>query len=899
MRFQDTTVPPVIANGHIHSFAVNEVTQELLYVTSSHIALVSLQTLSELKRIPFSSLVRLDPARTADRKFQEVLQQYITFGLHFLHSLPHLNIWLGVINKRRVVCFSEDLEVSNEVTLDSSGVVGLHVHPITGDLFMLGVEGKIFVITCEYSFEAARKRVASIYDFEIKVSVKKQISLDVNLARLVVAYTENCTYFLACTDQPALPFDIHVWNHSSGEKLPSLLHGDSQPVSILALAAFNNILALIDSSKTMVIYDYLARVEMVRTGLAGSVGNVEALVLEDSDLTAGIYVLDSLGRLYDYVPGLGLDSLYSSLRTRDSFTPSQPRLIDKSSLPSSTKLFPPVALKSLPLVRLVLHHTGLKQLWILAEGTVEIINLGSIGRVTDMKDVRKVEVKANQAICYGEREGVTLMDMDTGKYIGKVREILANLSDKEHPSGLFVPVFTSFLPELNILALVSHSGLLKFYNLNSDAVSLNFYMQKKTLSAACFIPRTQSDSQFDTIFGTNVGEILVLAYNSYSKEVTLQRKYAAHDFVVFIKYLPTLQRVLTVGSEGVIRFLTFPDYSWDTTFFKGFWSDCTAGALCGTSLLVLGYESGMLQTLYFSFSGSHPAVLLLEYHIFKVTSVSGLASSTAEAVSGDSAGNIVLWNVDQGRALKVFSVLEHVAAVIIAGNEVCERLYAVVSGRVVALSLKTKSKYVSFSYKEVRLWKEERARKRTEYKGRKIVKKTQARSGSMVALDEAVRRQGVTLGSVDHLVRKVQVAEKWVSQDPLAIQPQRRSNDSLYKLEAKKLTDNWLRTFQTRPMNHILEHNSLERLKKSISRVIRYISPSIPAELAFSGRGLRRISPLVMRIRQKLPPVQTGRAREAQESSGREINTDRSLPISLQAAFTPRKEAISKGKAVV
>ena len=898
MRFQDTTVPPVIANGHIHSFAVNEVTQELLYVTSSHIALVSLQTLSELKRIPFSSLVRLDPARTADRKFQEVLQQYITFGLHFLHSLPHLNVWLGVINKRRIVCFSEELEVSNEVTLDSSGVVGLHVHPITGDLFMLGIEGKIFVITCEYSFEGVRKRVATVYDFEIKVSVKKQISLDVNLTRLAVAYTDSCTYFLACTDQPALPFDVHIWNHSSGEKLPSLSHGDSQPVSILALAAFNHILALIDSSKTLVIYDYLTRTEMVRTGLAGYVGNIEALVLEDCELTAGIYVLDSFGRLYDYVPGLGLDSLYSSLRTRDSLTPSQPRPIDKSSLPSSTRLFPLNTLKPSPLIRLVLHHTGLKQLWMLAEGTVEVVNLGSIGRATEMKDVKKVEMKGNQAICYGEKGEVALMDMDTGKNAGKVREILPNLADKEHPSGLFVPVFISFLPKLNFLALVSNSGLLKFYNLNSDTVSLNFFMQKKTLSAACFIPRTQCDSHFDTIFGTNIGEVLVLAYNSYTKEVTLQRKYAAHDLVVFIKYLPAVQRVLTVGREGVVRFLTFPEYSWDTTFFKGFWSDCTAGALCGTSLLVLGYESGMLQTLYFSFGGSHPAVLLLEYHIFKVTSVSGLASSTTEAVSGDSAGNIVLWNVDQGRALKVFSVLDHISAVIIAGNEVCERLYAVVNSRIVALSLKTKSQYVSFSYKEVRVWKEERARKRTEYKGRKIIKKTQARSGSMVALDEAVRRQGVALGSVDHLVRKVQVAEKWVSQDPLTIQPQMRNNDSLYKLEAKKHTDKWLHTFQSRPMNRILELNSLERLKKSISRVIRYISPSIPAELAFSGRGLRRISPLVMKIGKKLPPVQAGRVREAEESSMREINTDRSMQMSLRAVLTERKEGIFSGKTV-
>lgn len=879
MRFQETTVPPVIANGHIHSFAVNEVTQELLYVTSSHIALVSLQTLSEVKRIPFSSLVRLDPIRTADRKFQEVLQQYMNFGLHFLNSLPHLNVWLGVINKRRIVCISEELEVSNEVTLDSSGVVGLQVHPVTGDLFMLGMEGKIFVMTCEYSFEGVRKRVASLYDFEIKISVKKQIGTDVNLARLIVSYSDSSTYFIASTDQTSVSSEIHIWNHSSGEKLPSLLHGDSQPISITSLAAFNTVLALIDSTKTLVIYDYLARTEIVRTGLMGFVGNIEALVVEDSELTAGIYIFDSLGRLYDYVPGLGLDSLYYSVRTRDSLTPSQHRPMDKSSMPSSTKLFTQSPIKSLSLIRLVLRHTGLRQLWILAEGTIEIINLGSIGRVTGMKDVKKVESKGNQLICYGENGSVTLMDLETGKYAGKVKDVLMNLTDRDHPSGLFVPVFTAYLPELDFMAFVSFNGLLKLYNLDTGSVSLNFSIQKKTISANCFIPRSQSESLFDIVLGTNVGEILVLSYISYSKEVLQKRKYAAHDLVVFVKYLPTLQRVITVGREGVVRFLAFPEYSWDGTVFKGFWSDCTAGALCGTSLLVLGYESGMLQTLYFSFSGSYPSVLLLEYHIFKVTSVSGLPNSASEAVSGDSAGNIVLWNVDQGQALKVFSVLNHISAVAMAGNVVCERLYAVVNGNIVALSLRTKTQYVSFSYKDVKVWKEERVRKRTEYKGRKIVKKNQMRAGSMAALDEAVRREGkVFVGSVDHLVRKVKVAERLVKRDPLEIKQQLRVNDSFYKLEAKKLTDNLLRNYQTRPMNHILELNSLERLKKSITQVIRYISPSIPAELAFTGRGLRRISPLIKRT---LPPVKGPKTWETMESTERIIKTDRSMPMSI------------------
>ena len=880
LRFQESTVPPVISNGHIHSFAVNELTQELLYVTSSHIALVCLKTLSEIKRIPFMSLVRLDPNRTADRKFQEVLQQYVNFGLHFLNCLPHLNVWLGVINKRRVVCFSEELEVSNEVTLDSSGVVSLHVQPVTGDLFMLGTEGKIFVMTCEYSFENVRKR-ASIYDFEIKVSVKKQIGTDVNLSKLVVTYTDFSTYFISTVDQVSLPAEIHIWNHSTGEKLPSLSHGDSQAVSILALAAFNSVLVLIDSTKLLCVYDYLTRTEIVRTALVGSVGNIEALVLEDCDITAGIYVLDSLGRLYDFVPGLGLDSVYVAQRHRDSLTPSQHRTVDKSGLPSFTKISTQSPLKPYPLIRLILQHTGLRQLWILSEGTIEVVNLGSIGRVTEMKDIRKVKKHGSHLLCYGDNGAVSLMDLDTGKCLTKIREVVQNLGDREHPNGLFVPVFTAFIQEINFIGFVSYSGLLKFYDLNTDTSSLNYFMQKKTLSAACFILNSQSGSFFDSVFGTSIGEVLVLSYTSYSKEVTLRRKYAAHDYVVYIRHLPSLHKVLTVGREGVVRFLTYPEYSWDTTFFRGFWNDCSACTLCGTSLLVLGYESGMLQTLYFSFGGSHPAVLLLEYHIYKITSVSGLSNSTSEAVSGDAAGNIVLWNLDQGKAVKVFSVLSHVTAVVIHGNLVSERLYAVVDSTVVSLSLKTKSEYVSRSYKEVKAWKEERIKKRTEYKGRKILKKTQVRSGSLAALEEVVRREGGAFSTVDHLKRKVKVAEKLVKKDPLEIPQIRRNNDLFYKLEAKKLTDNWLRTFQARPMNHILELNNLERLKKSISKVIRYISPAIPAELAFSGRGVQRISPLVMQSARKLPPVH-GEKWGKEPLSRRELKTDRSVPMSLR-----------------
>ena len=841
-RFQPSSAPPVISNAHIHSFAINELTRELLYVSNSHITLVSLDSLAELKRIPFSNLIRTESIRQNDRKFQEVLQQYVNFGLNFLNSMPHLNIWLGVINKRRVVCLSEELEVSNEVTLDSSGVMAMSVHPTSGDVFVLGVEGKVFVLGIEYSFDAIRKRLPTLYDFEIKVNVKKQIGTESLLTHIAMSFGSP-TYLVASAE--TTPFasqtEVHVWNYTTGEKTHSVMHGDGsgQGGSVVAMAACGSLVALADSNKALVVYDFITKQELARYQL-GAIGPIEGVLVEDPDISAGVYVIDTNGKVYDFVLGSGISSTHTPGRPRDTQTPSVSRNPDRGS---SAKLSTS-PIKPSPHYTLITLHTGMKQLWLLVDGFLEVVNLASIGRVTDLHSITKVEMRYETAYFYYGKGNVDVYDPRRERVTTRIDNIVTSFTDREHPEGLFIPAFFSYLPELNFMVYVSVNGLLKLYDLDSEVASINFVMQKKTFTSACFIPLHGSETTFDCVFGTSIGEILILSYDKLTREVTQRRKYAAHDQVVMVSYLHWVQKVMTIGREGSVRFLTWPDYRWDNSVFRGFWSDCTACTLCGTSILLIGYESGMLQTLYLSFASAHPAAALLEYHIFAITCLCGLPNSNSEAVSGDSAGFIVLWNLDYSRPYKIFSVHEEVSAMALFGSLRSERLLVVMKSLSVFLSLRTKSEFVSVSPKEIAKWREDRLKKRTEYKGRKLIRKSEMRSSSLTSLEEVLKRdEKREIGAVSKLLKKVRVAKSIIERDPLAVSPHKRQTDAAPKAEIKKMTDNWYRTYRNRPLTRILEHNRVERLKRSVSKVIKHLGVDIPSELAFSGKVVRKFSP--------------------------------------------------------
>lgn len=751
-----------------------------------------------------------------------MLQQYQSYGLNFLNALPNLNIWLGVINRRRVVCLSEELEVSNEVTLDSSGVVSLAVHPHTGDLFILGLEGKVFVLSVEYSFDAVRKRLSTPFDFEIKISGKKQITADVPLSKAVLSLGAT-TFIIGAPETSALQVEVHIWNYTTGEKTPSIVHSDSsgQQTAIQALAASHSTVAVLDSTKTLTIYDFLTRQELVRQ-LVG-IGDVEALILEDPDITCGVYMLETTGRVGDFVPGTGIASTFTSTRVLKDRTPRFPK--------------PPAQFT------LVTQHSGLKQLWLLVDGVLDVLNLASIGHTADLKPVSRAEVKFEQLFLYSEEGDVEVYDPRRERVTQRFEEICKGFNDKESPDGRFIPAFSAYIPDINFLAYISINGLLKLYDLDSGIASINIFIPKKTFTAAYFLPFPNSDTSFDCILGTSQGEILIFTYNKLTREVTIKRKFVAHSNVIAILRQPRTQRIMTVGKEGVVRLLAWPEYRWETSILKGFWSDCSACAICGNSLLVLGYESGMLQTIYLSFGSVQSAASLLEYHLAQITSVCGLPNSSSEAISADITGVLVLWNLDQSSPIRVFSVLQEIKTVGLFGGGKSEKAFLVLKTACLFLSLRTKAQYMSVSTKDLTKWKEEKVKKRTEYKGRKIMRKAEMRSSSLASLEEIMKKTNPQpLGLVSKLLKKVNIAKAIVERDVLSISPDKRQIDAPQRVEIKKMTDNWYRTYRNRPLTRILEQNGLERLKKSVSKVIIHFADEIPGELAFNGKGLRKFS---------------------------------------------------------
>lgn len=871
-RFQAVSVPPIRSSAPIISFAVNEYTRELLYVTSTHISLISLPSLSELRTIPFSSLIRSDSLRPSDRKFQELLQQYQSFGLSFLNSLPHLNIWLGVINKRRVICLSEELEVSNEVTLDSSGVMALYVHPNTGDLFLLGVEGKIFVLSVEYSFDSVRKRLNTPYDFEIKLSGKKQITVDAPLGRAAVS-VGVATYILATPDAAAAQVEVHVWNYTTGEKTYSMLYSEhsGQSVSIVALAASYSRVVLCDSNTTLTIYDFLSRQELIRHSISSSISSIDSLILEDPDITCGIYILDSFGSVYDVAPGRG--------GVMSTFTPAKTQRDKSPRGKINTQM------------DLVTLHSGLKQLWVLVDGFVNVLNLAGIGHAADLSEVWKAEVRFEQMFLYSKSGNVEVFDPQKERITQRFLDICSGFTDKENPQGQFCPDFSAYLPELNFLAYISTNALLKLYDLDSGIASINTFIPKKEYTAACFVSLPASSAMFDCVFGTSIGEILVFSYDKLTREVTLRRKFVAHSKVVAILRQARGQRLMTVGREGVVRLLNWPECRWENNTMKGFWNDCSACAICGNSLLVLGYESGMLQTIYISFGTVQPAASLLEYHLSQITSICGLSNSNSEAVSADITGLLVLWDLDNNTPKRVFSVLQEVQTVALFGNLRSDKLFIVMKNLCVFLSLNTKSKFSHISEKEICKWKEEKIKKRTEYKGRKILRRSEMRSSSLASLEEALKKMNPQpVGFVTKLLRKVTAAKAVVERDVLSVSPEKRPIEASQKVEIKKMTDNWYRTYHNRPLTRILEQNGLERLKKSVSKVITHFAEEIPGELAFTGKGWRKFNPAVMntdrgiRVQSRLgrgsPGAITERKRGTRPGTSR-VSSNRESPFRI------------------
>jgi hypothetical protein len=239
-------------------------------------------------------------------------------------------------------------------------------------------------------------------------------------------------------------------------------------------------------------------------------------------------------------------------------------------------------------------------------------------------------------------------------------------------------------------------------------------------------------------------------------------------------------------------------------------------------MVLLGYQSGMLQTLYFSPTAAMPANALLEYHTSAITCVSGLKYHISEGVSADAQGNIVLWSLDTNDPLKVFQLYNSIEAIISFGTHQIEALYVVIFGALLKVNIDRSIAYKQVSRRDVLSYRTEAKRRRLEQK------KRVARPISIYTLP----RKPTGSDPISSLYSRVFATKARVQADPLVVRPQGTRTFEEETLPELRSEDRQ----KDRALHRIIERNHIERFKKSLTITIRHCNQWVPRELLFNGR---------------------------------------------------------------
>jgi len=835
-RFKVVTPHFSLNNGSVYSFAVNEITSELLYADNHGIHLVTYDTNEEVKSIPYTDLIKQELSRYTERKQQEILATYSSHGVQYLNVLQLQNLWLGVISRKRFVFFNEELTVSSESPIDISGITCLKVQTDTGDVFTLTGDGKVLMWGCEVIADAGKKRPG---DFDVKIMMKKKFALESPITRFDI--TISGPPLFACSSEPVPTQSpaVAIWDYSTGERQSSVSHSESSSVSIQALGLKHPYLVLLDSVRNLAVVDLVQGAEIYKRGLGQTLALVDTILVEEAELSSGVYLMDAVGRVFDYsVTNSVMRSTFLHAKTRENVPMTSPRnsekalmavirgnvLDDKASPGSSFSRFNTC-------FRLIAQHSGLKQLWALYDGTLIVVALAATGKVLSpgglVRHIRKLplqpgQTKARVLELTMDSGCITLFDTDQEKVLATHTAFLEVLNKKGETLSL-----CRLAQDFSLVISITDSGNFLCYDTAARSPCLDFQLSKIVVTALCLVPHTfepeVESTQLDIVIGTDSGLVLVFVYTPRRKAVELLKRYAGHDLVVSLEYRPWDRKVLSVGRDGYIKFLLCDQYyEWEASSVRGYWSDCTACTTCGQSMVLLGYQSGMLQTLYFSPSANMPTNALLEYHTSAITCVNGLKYNISEGVSADALGNLVLWSLDTSDPLKVFQLYSPIEALISFGLHQVETLYVVINGALLKVNVDRSVAYKQVSKRDVQSYRAEAKRRRLEQK------KRTARPLSIYS----VPKKSSSAEPISILYSRVLATKVKVQADPLLVRAH-----GLRQLEEETLPE--LRTedrSKDRPLHQIIERNHIERFKKSLAITIRHCNQWVPRELMFNGR---------------------------------------------------------------
>ena len=834
-RFARSTVPYVIVNGQIYSFAVNEQTREWLYADVRGVHLVSLLDNEVTRSIQYTELIKQELSRLSDRKQQEIIQSYASHGLQNLYSLHTLNIWLGVISRKRFIFFNEELLVSSESPIDISGVSSVKVDSDTGDIFTLTGEGKVLTWTCEILSDSTKKRS----EFDVKIIQKKTFSLDSSIEKFDMS-TKGTHYLAVLAENANNIITVHVWDYQTGEKLPSIPHTEGyNPVSVTAIGLKTAFLAYLDANKTIVVKDLETGSEIHRKNIANYVNQVDYIQFEETDLTSGIYLIENKGKIIDYSASFGsVLSSFSHFKSKEMdqkvskfyLTGLRSNLFDDKASPGA------VNSRFNTITAIITRVTGLKQVWYLYDGGIDVVDLAAVGEMVRGEGV----VRANRM----QGSEVMAVQMESGQLV-----MVNTLTEQQvacypcPPSDSRGVSLCEVCAEMNTVVSLSSTGLLSCHNISDNTCSVGYQLSKLTVTALCVAPKyavnhplAKGNEVLYIVMGTDSGVILVFEYNPKGRGIDHRKRYAAHDAVVFIAYRHWDRKVITVGRDGYVKFLQCDNYyEWDSGSYKGFWADCSAGAHCSRSMVILGYESGMLQTLYFSPSADYPISGLLEYHTTSIRTVSGLDISPSEAVSVDAAGLVVLWNLEKNEPLRVFRVHSRIDSLVISGNLTCDQILVVFDGAILRLRNDKNSFYKRITRRDIQNYKAEIKRKRLDQKKKNI------RSQRRLKVEPRVQ-----INSVKELYAQVNALKQQLERDPTEEQrpPFPRSDDDLPPDKPQKPPTEE----RFKQMLQLIEEKRRERFKKSLTLTIRNVNVMVPREVLFHSRFQAKrimITPLI------------------------------------------------------
>lgn len=853
-RIIPTETPYVIRATKLAVFAVNSTTREALYGDQYNLYLVSLLSNSLVCFIPIVEFFKQELSRYAEKRQQDFVNQYAFTSLNWLFSLEKLNIWVIVVNKRKLVFLSDSLELSAEHNIDNTGILGCYVSRGDDLIFTLTGDGKIQVWSCEINFDTGKKRQS---EFEVRLTIKKLIPAGAfNFTKLSVSESIGSSLVAAANTAG----EVHVYDYINGGQVVNLTPSDPSKPHITALALRVEFIVYADRNLTFVVYSLTGRVELIRMTLPESFIKVEKILIETDDTAAGVLLLDSCGTLHDY--SIRSKDILSSITLR-AFTEqmsASPLTAERQSFAATGKSASMMDSKQIARAPrytnfwyLDCDKSGTRQLWVVYNRCLEVIKLLAIAHVVPVRypisyirPLSPLNPGSDDCplACVTPTHDIILIKANLGVEVTFTPSLTTNFK-RQQDQEAFSPEHSDLFYEANTLFTISDQGCFRTYDIDSNSASKDFKIAKQVISCITLVPKypaletlnKQVKQDFYFILGNTHGAVKVVEYDAKQNSFSFFKRYAAFVSVVSVSYIPSVRKVAAIGREGLVKFLLCDEgYEWDSLSFNGTWENVSAAALCGVDTILLGYESGMVQSCYFGdFTGS-PLISLLEFHRGRITEIQGLKLTNKEAVSADSLGLIVLWNLDQESPFRVFSMLNSVSSLSIFGARCCESIFIVQYSKILQLHISAAQPYVRLNLRIVKEFKQEVKAKRLKTKSAKVlpmrsVKDAEAKALKARNFNKYLMHYSSEVLALGSLKTRVQKAREYVSRDILtAFQHENRRTTSTNEAKDSIREQPFFKR-PRRPATKIIEHNRKIREKKQVALSIKRQGVEVPREL--------------------------------------------------------------------